>query len=205
MADRDRSYRFDQVVRGDRTNYQSGPSTTQVLTVLTLLPIGGTLLALAGLTLTGTVIGLCVATPLFVIFSPVLLPAAIAVFMAVAGFLSSGAFGLTGLSSLSYVFNRFRQATGTEQLDGDRAKRGMQDMVGYVGQKTKEAGQTIENKAHEGDVFNQILPWEKNYPMPSWTSSRGEDGDHNCEETKAQIVRFSVSSLLGSKTEMVGL
>ncbi|MBA0683427.1 hypothetical protein Goari_025087, partial [Gossypium aridum] len=100
MADRDRSYRFDQVVRGDRTNYQSGPSTTQVLTVLTLLPIGGTLLALAGLTLTGTVIGLCVATPLFVIFSPVLLPAAIAVFMAVAGFLSSGAFGLTGLSSL---------------------------------------------------------------------------------------------------------
>ncbi|KAH1091935.1 hypothetical protein J1N35_019192 [Gossypium stocksii] len=150
MADRDRSYRYDQVVRGDRTNYQSGPSTTQVLTVLTLLPIGGTFLALAGLTLTGTVIGLCMATPLFVIFSPILVPAAIAVFMAVAGFLSSGAFGLTGLSSLSYVFNRFRQATGTEQFDADRTKRGMQDMVGYVGQKTKEAGQTIENKAHEG-------------------------------------------------------
>lgn len=150
MADRDRPYRFDQVVRGDRTNYQTGPSTTQVLTVLTLLPIGGTLLALAGLILTGTVIGLCMATPLFVIFSPILVPAAIAVFMAVAGFLSSGAFGLTGLSSLSYVLNLFRQATGTEQMDADRAKRGMQDMVGYVGQKTKEGGQTMENKANEG-------------------------------------------------------
>ncbi|OMO59266.1 Oleosin [Corchorus capsularis] len=138
---------------GDQAGkYQSGggPSMTQVLAVLTLLPVGGTLLALAGLTLTGTVIGLCVATPLFLIFSPVLVPAAIAVGLAVTGFLSSGAFGLTGLSSLTYVFNRLRRATGTEQLDLDQAKRRMQDMAGYVGQKTKEVGQKIENKAHEG-------------------------------------------------------
>ncbi|GMJ04272.1 hypothetical protein HRI_004096400 [Hibiscus trionum] len=162
MADRDRDrpvqpqvqtqnrfdpIRYDQVVRGGTgtgagKNYQSsGPSTTQVLALLTLLPIGGTLLALAGLTLTGTVIGLTVATPLFVIFSPVLVPAAIAITMAVAGFLASGAFGVTGLSSLSYVFNRLRRATNTEQVDMDWAKRGMQDMVGYVGQKTKEVGQ----------------------------------------------------------------
>ncbi|EOY02487.1 hypothetical protein QUC31_018145 [Theobroma cacao] len=158
MADRDRPHqiqvhqhhRFDQ---GGK-NYQSasGPSATQVLAVLTLLPVGGILLALAGLTLTGTVIGLCVATPLFIIFSPVLVPAAIAVGLAVAGFLSSGAFGLTGLSSLAYVFNRLRRATGTEQLDMDQAKRRMQDMAGYVGQKTKEVGQKIEGKANEGTV-----------------------------------------------------
>ncbi|PPS20119.1 hypothetical protein GOBAR_AA00499 [Gossypium barbadense] len=129
-----------------------GPSTSQVLAVLTLLPIGGTLLALAGLTLAGTVIGLMLATPLFIIFSPVLVPAAIAIAMAVTGFLSSGAFGLTGLSSLSYVLNRLRYATGTEQLDLDHAKRRVQDMAEYVGQKTKEVGQKIENKAHEGQV-----------------------------------------------------
>ncbi|KAK8710249.1 hypothetical protein V6N13_145583 [Hibiscus sabdariffa] len=160
-------HRYDQVVRGGTgtgtgKNYQSsGPSTTQVLSVLTLLPIGGTLLALAGLTLTGTVIGLTVATPLFVIFSPVLVPAAIAVAMVVVGFLTSGVFGVTGVSSLSYVLNRLRRgrssSSSSEQYEYDTEweKRGMQEMVGYAGQKTKEAGQKIkeagqnmENKSH---------------------------------------------------------
>ncbi|XVF16360.1 hypothetical protein REPUB_Repub10bG0024700 [Reevesia pubescens] len=162
MADRDRNqppqvqvqtqHRFDQDDHHGGKNYnQSGPSTSQVLAVLTLLPVGGTLLALAGLTLTGTVIGLCVATvtPLFIIFSPVLVPAAIAVCMAVGGFLSSGAFGLTGLSSFTYVFNRQRRVTGTEQLDLDQAKRPMQDMTGTLGQKTKEVGQKTESKAQD--------------------------------------------------------
>lgn len=146
-------HRFDHHQVGAGKNYQSGgPSMSQVLAVLTLLPVGGTLLALAGLTLTGTVIGLTVATPVFIIFSPILVPATIAVAMAVAGFLFSGAFGLTGMSSLTYVFNRLRRATGTEQLDLDMAKRRVQDMTGYIGQKTKEVGQKIESKAHEGTV-----------------------------------------------------
>ncbi|KAE8717127.1 Oleosin 18.2 kDa [Hibiscus syriacus] len=175
MADRDRSlhaqvhpqHQYDHVVRGGTgkseagtwtgKNYQSGgPSTSQVLAVLALLPIGGSLLALAGLTLTGTVIGLTVATPLFVIFSPVLVPAAIAVTIVVVGFMSSGAFGVTGLSSLSYVFNRLRRVYSSDERDTERAKRGMHEMVGYAGQKTKEAGQKtkeagqkMENKSHE--------------------------------------------------------
>ncbi|XP_022751882.1 oleosin 18.2 kDa-like [Durio zibethinus] len=127
--------------QGGGKNYQSGPSTSQVLAILTLLPIGGTLLALAGLTLTGTVIGLCVATPPFIIFSPILVPTAITVMMAVAGFLSSEAFGLTGLSSLSYAFNHLWRVTGTEQLDLDHTRRRMQDMAGHVGQKTKSKAQ----------------------------------------------------------------
>ncbi|GMI86794.1 hypothetical protein like AT3G01570 [Hibiscus trionum] len=149
-------YRYDNPVGvgygGGKNYHSSGPSTSQVLAVLTLLPVGGTLLALAGLTLAGTVIGLLVATPVFLIFSPILVPAAIAIAMAVAGFLSSGAFGLTGLSSLNYVLNRLRYATGTEQMDLEQARRRMQDMAGYVGAKTKEVGQKIENKAHEGQV-----------------------------------------------------
>lgn len=130
-----------------------GPSTTQVLAVLTLLPVGGTLLALAGVTLTGTIIGLAVTAPLFVIFSPVLVPAALTIGLAVTAFLTSGAFGLTGLSSLSWLFNFFRQATGAtgsvqEQLD--RAKKRMLDVAEYTGQKTKDVGQEIQTKAQEG-------------------------------------------------------
>ncbi|KAJ6970571.1 hypothetical protein NC653_034995 [Populus alba x Populus x berolinensis] len=73
-----------------------------------LLPVGGTLLFLAGLTLVGTLTGLAVATPLFVIFSPVLVPAALVIGLGVLGFLTSGAFGLTALSSLSWMASYIR-------------------------------------------------------------------------------------------------
>ncbi|GKV37249.1 hypothetical protein SLEP1_g45303 [Rubroshorea leprosula] len=116
---------------------QSGPSGTQVLAVITLLPLGGMLLALAGLTLAGTVIGMLISIPLFLIFSPVIVPAAIVLRLAVAGFLASGAFGLTGLSSLSYVKNRVRRVTGAERYTLDQAKdqaeRRVTDMADYVG------------------------------------------------------------------------
>ncbi|KAF3635290.1 Oleosin S1-2 [Capsicum baccatum] len=132
---------------------QKGPSTSQILAVVALVPVGGVLLGLAGLTLLGTIIGLCVATPVFLLFSPVLVPAALTVALAVTGFLTSGAFGLTGLSSLSWIVNYFKQGrTMTEQLD--YTKRRIQERAAeaaaQVGQKTKEAGQAIQSKAQEG-------------------------------------------------------
>ncbi|XP_021892042.1 oleosin S2-2-like [Carica papaya] len=101
-----------------------GLTATQILAVVTLLPVGGTLLALAGLTLAGSVIGLLVTTPLFIIFSPVLVPATIVVGLAVTAFLASGMFGLTGLSSLSWVLSCIRQKA-PQQLE--QAKRRMHE------------------------------------------------------------------------------
>ncbi|KAM7509168.1 hypothetical protein LguiA_019621 [Lonicera macranthoides] len=159
MGDRDRQPPSHQLqVRpqhyGDigqqKTGPSSGPSASQVLAVVTLLPVGGSLLGLAGLTLVGSLIGLAVATPLFVIFSPVLVPAALTIGLAVMAFLASGAFGLTALSSLTYVVNYLRQVTGTVPEQLDHAKRRMQDLAGYTGQKTKDLGQTIQQKAQEG-------------------------------------------------------
>ncbi|KAL6551466.1 hypothetical protein OROGR_007620 [Orobanche gracilis] len=161
MADRDRPQPHQLQIhpQGQHGRYeggvksllpQKGPSTTQVLAIITLFPVCGTLLTLAGITLAGSLIGLAVAVPLFVIFSPVLVPAAILVGGSVTAFLTSGAFGLTGLSSLSYVFNSFRQATGQEPLD--YAKRRMQEGTVYVGEKTKQVGETIKSKAQEGGV-----------------------------------------------------
>nr|AWA46068.1 high MW oleosin isoform 1 [Canarium ovatum] len=126
-----------------------GPSASQVIAVITLLPVGGTLLLLAGLTFAGSVIGLLVTTPLFVLFSPVLVPAAITIGLAVTGFFASGAFGLTGLTSFSWVLNSFRETTGSVPEMADQAKRKMADMAGFMGQKTKEVGQEIQTKAHE--------------------------------------------------------
>lgn len=113
------------------------------------VPVGGTLLTIAGLTLAGSVIGLMLAFPLFLIFSPVIVPAAFVIGLATTGFLASGAIGLTGLSSMSWVLNHIRRAgvNMPEELEG--AKQRLADMAEYVGQRTKDAGQTIEDKAHD--------------------------------------------------------
>lgn len=62
-------------------------------------------------------------------------------------FFTSGAFGLTGLASLSWVLNSFRKSAGKEP--SDYAKQRL-EMTIQVGEKTKQAGETITSKvAHE--------------------------------------------------------
>lgn len=134
--------RYDDVGAKGRT----GPSTSTILAIITLVPLGGSLLGLAGLTLAVTLVGLAVATPVFVIFSPVLVPAILTIGLAVLAFLTSGAFGLTALSSLTWAFNYVRRAMGFMPDQIDQAKRRMQDMAGYVGQKTKDLGQEIQSR-----------------------------------------------------------
>ncbi|KAJ1389510.1 Oleosin [Sesbania bispinosa] len=135
---------------GVRTLFpENGPSTAQVIAILAGVPIGGTLLFLAGISLIGSLIGLAVATPLFILFSPILVPAAITIGLAVAGILMSVACGLTGLMSFSWLLNYIRETRWTVPEQMDSAKRRMADMAGYVGQKTKEVGQDIQTRAQE--------------------------------------------------------
>lgn len=144
---------------GDKSHYyrqQQGPSTSKVLAVMALLPVGGALLGLAGITLVGTLIGSAVATPVFILFSPIIVPAFLAIGLAVTGFLTSGTFGLTGLSSLSYLINCLRQMMGSVPEEVDAAKLRLRDLVDYTGQKTKDAGQTIKDVAHEIGPEGQV-------------------------------------------------
>ncbi|GMH01258.1 hypothetical protein Nepgr_003097 [Nepenthes gracilis] len=126
------------------------PSTSQVLAVVTLFPVGGFLLCIAGLTFIASLIGLVVTAPLFVIFSPVLVPAALVIGLAVTGFLASGSFGLTALSSLSWIVNHFRRSRRELPERMEDAKRRMQEATGQVGQKAREVGPGVQSKAHEG-------------------------------------------------------
>ncbi|KAM0058116.1 putative oleosin [Helianthus debilis subsp. tardiflorus] len=145
-------YRHDQHT-GDRLPHpqhqQQGPSTGKIIAIMALLPITGILFGLAGITLVGTVIGLAIATPLFVIFSPIIVPAVIAIGLAVTGFLTSGTFGLTGLSSLSYLFNMVRRSTMSVPDQMDYVKGKLQDVGEYTGQRTKDLGQKMQHTAHE--------------------------------------------------------
>ncbi|KAF3519872.1 hypothetical protein DY000_02060986 [Brassica cretica] len=134
---------------------ERGPSSTQVLFFLVGVPIVGSLLAIAGLLLAGSVIGLLISIPLFLLFSPVIVPAALTIGLAATGFLASGMFGLTGLSSVSWVLNYLpgtRKSSVPEQLE--YAKKRMADAVGYAGQKGKEMGQHVQNKAQEAKQYD---------------------------------------------------
>ncbi|KAL8113214.1 hypothetical protein AgCh_020508 [Apium graveolens] len=104
------------------------PSTSQVLAVVTLLLVSGTLLLLGGITLIGTLTCLALATPLFIIFIPFLVRAALTIGLVVTGFLGSGSFGLTGLSSLSWVLSYFKQASQVMPDQIELAKKRAQEM-----------------------------------------------------------------------------
>ncbi|XP_076895391.1 oleosin 18.5 kDa-like [Bidens hawaiensis] len=64
----------------------------------------GSLLVLSGLTLVGTIIALSVATPLLVIFSPVLVPAGVTIFLMVTGFVTAGGFGLAAATVFGWIY-----------------------------------------------------------------------------------------------------
>ncbi|KAG7575559.1 Oleosin [Arabidopsis thaliana x Arabidopsis arenosa] len=160
---------------------QSGPSSTQVLAVFVGVPVGGTLLTIAGLTLAGSVIGLMLAFPLFLIFSPVIVPAAFVIGLAMTGFLASGAIGLTGLSSMSWVLNYIRRAGEHIPEELEEAKQRLADMAEYVGQRTKDAGQTIEDKAHD-------VRETKTFDVRDRDTTKGT---HNVRDTKTHEVRVA--------------
>ncbi|KAG4147959.1 hypothetical protein ERO13_D05G256000v2 [Gossypium hirsutum] len=121
--------------------HENGPSTSKVLTVATLLPVGGTLLLLAGLSLIGSLIGLAIAAPLFLIFSPVLVPAALLIAGSIAGFLTSGAFGITGLSSLSWIANYIRGSRSSMSQGLDPVKWPLPDTAVSMEQKIQNRSQ----------------------------------------------------------------
>ncbi|RAL47574.1 hypothetical protein DM860_011312 [Cuscuta australis] len=109
------------------------PTTQQIIAVAALFPIGAALLGLSGLTFAGTIIGIAVATPLFVLFSPVIVPAALAVALAVTGVVASGAFGITALSSLYWLAEYARRMRGPARERVEHGRWRVQEHLG--GQK----------------------------------------------------------------------
>lgn len=131
---------------GYGTSYDPNITTTnqapsrQTVKFLTAATIGVTLLLLSGLILTGTVIGLIIATPLLVIFSPILVPAALALFMVAGGFLFSGGCGVAAIAALSWTYNYVSGShpAGSDVLD--YAKGMITDRARDVKERAKDYG-----------------------------------------------------------------
>ncbi|CAL0321200.1 unnamed protein product [Lupinus luteus] len=96
-------------------------SCTKVATAVTA---GSSLLILSALLLAGTIIGLAIVTPLFVIFSPVLVPAVITVALLSLGFLASGSFGVAAMTVLTclYQYVAGEHPLGSDQFGTARHK-----------------------------------------------------------------------------------
>nr|AAD10371.1 early embryogenesis protein [Oryza sativa Japonica Group] len=84
--------------RGGQEQQEKQPFMMTALKTVTAATARGSMLVLSGLILAGTVIALTVATPVLVIFSPVLVPARIALAVMAAGFVTSGGLGVAALS-----------------------------------------------------------------------------------------------------------
>lgn len=133
---------------GPHGQQQLQPRSHQVVKAATAVTAGGSLLVLSGLTLAGTVIALTVATPLLVIFSPVLVPAVITVALLTMGFLASGGFGVAAVTVLSWIYRYVtgKHPPGAEQIDHARMKlaskaREMKDRAEQFGQQHLSTGQ----------------------------------------------------------------
>ncbi|KAG7546250.1 Oleosin [Arabidopsis suecica] len=155
MADTGRTTHHDIIGREqypmigrDRDQYQmSGrgsdySKSRQIAKAATAVTAGGSLLVLSSLTLVGTVIALTVATPLLVIFSPILVPALITVALLITGFLSSGGFGIAAITVFSWIYKYAtgEHPQGSDRLDSARMKLGskaqdLKDRAQYFGQQ----------------------------------------------------------------------
>ncbi|KAH7537784.1 oleosin Cor a 13 [Ziziphus jujuba] len=134
-----------QYPQGQQQQQQS--RSQQVVKAATAVTAGGSLLILSGLILAGTVIALTIATPLFVIFSPVLVPAVITVSLLVVGFLASGGFGVAAVTVLSWIYGYVtgKHPPGADQLDQARHRlaskaREMKDRAEQYGQPHVTSG-----------------------------------------------------------------
>ncbi|KAL8247897.1 hypothetical protein R6Q59_009113 [Mikania micrantha] len=93
----------------------SEPRAHQVVKAATAATAGGSLLILSGLTLTATVIALT---------DPVLVPAAITVFLLAAGFLTSGGFGMAAATVLAWMYRYVSREQPTREEAWDQRTKG---------------------------------------------------------------------------------
>jgi uncharacterized membrane protein len=91
------------------------PAATAVAKALAAGTAALSMLLLSGLALTGTVLALIVATPLLVIFSPVLVPAAVTAALLTAGFVSSGGFCAAAAGVLVWMYRYLQTSASPDQ------------------------------------------------------------------------------------------
>ncbi|XP_051199472.1 oleosin H2-like [Lolium perenne] len=143
-----------------RSALRSNPQASALAVAALLVPLGGALLGLSGLVLLGTLAGVSLAVPLVVIFSPVLVPAALGAALAVAGLVAAGALGVSGISTLVWIAGYVRRGgargdTGAvagmvvKPLDSGKRHVAEGAPPTFVGHRLRDSGDGLSSKAKD--------------------------------------------------------
>ncbi|KAJ4839308.1 hypothetical protein Tsubulata_018119 [Turnera subulata] len=137
------------------THEKAPGGSRQAVKFLTAGSIGAALLLLSGLTLTGTVITVVLATPILVIFSPVLVPAAVVTFMVTAGFFFAGGCGIASIMTLLWMYNYVtgKHPIGADKLDYARGK--IAEKARDMKERAKEYGHYVQHRAEDATTQTQ--------------------------------------------------
>lgn len=125
------------------------PPNYEALRLMAAGTLGAALLGLSSLTFAGTVVFLVLATPFLIVFSPILVPAAILVVLSTGGFLFSGVSGIGGLAATFWLYRKARgqHLFAADQLDYARMR--IASKAWDMKERAKESGQFVQNKAQE--------------------------------------------------------
>ncbi|GMQ03567.1 hypothetical protein CsSME_00049324 [Camellia sinensis var. sinensis] len=145
---------------------EPSPTSRHSIMLLTTSAIGAALLFLSGLTLTGTVISLVIATPVLILFSPILFQTGIIIFLATAGFLFSGGCGVAAATAAAWLYNyiagKWRRGAMAEQLDYARMRiasraRDMRERAREYGQKMQQNKAQSQEEFHLSQIYQEGL------------------------------------------------
>ncbi|RLM54845.1 hypothetical protein C2845_PM10G12100 [Panicum miliaceum] len=128
----------------------SSPRASTLARAALLVPLGAALLGASGLALAATLAGLALAAPLLVLFSPVIVPAALAAALAVSGFIASGGLGVAGVSALAWAARYVWRGGGgsgsgggltgmvVQPLDHGEKRRGAEGPAAFVRHRLRD-------------------------------------------------------------------
>ncbi|XP_068309409.1 oleosin G-like [Pyrus communis] len=125
------------------------PNSTQLVGFLTLLVSGAILLLLTGLTVTATVLGLIIFTPIIIISSPIWVPLGAVLVLTAGFFVSMCGFGAAAVAGLSWVYRYFKgmHPLGSDRVDYARSR--IYDTASHVKDYAREYGGYLHSKVKD--------------------------------------------------------
>uniref|UniRef100_A0A7N1A5M7 Oleosin n=1 Tax=Kalanchoe fedtschenkoi TaxID=63787 RepID=A0A7N1A5M7_KALFE len=150
MTDRHRQPTRTNPIATFLSNLQThSPNSTQMLGILTLIITVAILLILSGITLTATVLALIFFSPIILISSPVWIPLAIFLFVAIASVLGLCGVGFSVVAGGSWMYKYFRGMNPPGAGRVEYARSRIVDTASNVKDYAKEYGGYLQRKVKD--------------------------------------------------------
>ncbi|KAL3696232.1 hypothetical protein R1sor_010308 [Riccia sorocarpa] len=128
----------EQAQHMKETLQEQAPNQRQLIGAVTIVTVIVLLTTIGGLVTGGLAIGAAVLTPVFIFFSPVLVPLGTVFFVGVAGLLSAAGVTLVGVSTLRWLYHYFMgyHPVGSDKVDA--AKNRIVDTASHLKERASD-------------------------------------------------------------------